>query len=271
MQEQRAGRHAHDAQHALERLREHLLNFRADETGRRQVHIGKRQHVLFDAALFLFVQPHHHQGRRKQLRQKLQRAQRIGDARAEQQLADQDRAPTEERSGQQQIRESFVAPAFLIEDPGDHREHRGDAELRRNSHRMQVVGGRPQCKHAARGNLRAHPRLGVRVHLRGAEKQQRCRGQQPFVDRRLPRSDGYPGLKSGAEVVQGEQAPSGAPEHQVGLAPQAVHVGEKARRQCRCRQQSDRNNAFRGHQIKCAAWAAVRTSHSMGMHWKSDG
>ena len=158
-------------------MREHLLNFGADKTGRRQIDIGKRQHVLFDAALFLFVQPHDHQGRREQLGQKLQRAQRIGDARAEQQLADQDGAPTEERSGQQQIRESFVALALLVEDPGDHREHRGDAQLRRNFDRMQVVGDRPQCKHAARGDLRTHPRLGIRVHLGGAEKQQRCRGQ----------------------------------------------------------------------------------------------
>ena len=82
MQEKRAGRHAHDAQHALQRLREHLLNFRADKTGSGQVHIGKRQHVVLDAALFLFVQAHHHQSRREQLGQKLQRAQRIGDARS---------------------------------------------------------------------------------------------------------------------------------------------------------------------------------------------
>jgi len=75
-------------------MREHLLNFRADETGGFQVHIGKRQHVLFDAAFFLFVEAHNHQGRGKQLRQKLERAQRTGNAGAQQQLADQDRAPT---------------------------------------------------------------------------------------------------------------------------------------------------------------------------------
>ena len=77
MQEERAGRHAHDAQHALERMRQHLLNFRADETGRRQVYVGKRQHVLFDAALFLFVKAHDHQSRGEKLGQNFQRAQRI--------------------------------------------------------------------------------------------------------------------------------------------------------------------------------------------------
>ena len=63
MQEKRSGRHAHNAQHALKRMRKHLLNFRADETGGGQVYVGKREHVVFDAALFLFVQSHDHQSR----------------------------------------------------------------------------------------------------------------------------------------------------------------------------------------------------------------
>jgi hypothetical protein len=158
-----------------------------------------------------------------------------------------------------------VTPALLIEDPGNDRKHDGDAELRGNSYVMQVVSGRPQRKYSARGNLWTHPRLGIRVHLSSAEKQQRRRGQQPFVDRCLPRSDGHPGLERGAEVVQSEQAPSGAPEYEVGLTPQTVHVGEETRRQCRRCQQGDRNNAFRGHQIKRAAEATVRSSVSNGM------
>jgi hypothetical protein len=43
-----------------------------------------------------------------------------------------------------------------------------------------------------------------------------------------------------------------------------VHVGKETRRQCRRRQQSDRNNAFRGHQFKCAARAAIRAFRSIG-------
>lgn len=179
----------------------------------------------------------------------------------------QDRAPTEERSGQQQIRERFVALALLIEHPGNGRKHHGDAELRRNSDRMQVVGGRPQYKYAAGGDLRPHPRLSIRVYLGCAEKKQRCRGQQPFVDGGLPGSDGRPRFEGRAEVVQSEQAPTGAPEHEVGLAPQAMHVGEETRSQCRRCQQCDRNDAFRRHQIERAARAARRTFHSIRVQY----
>src|SRR5258706_11150819 len=39
MQEQRSRRHTHNAQNALEGVRQHLLNFGANETGSRQIHI----------------------------------------------------------------------------------------------------------------------------------------------------------------------------------------------------------------------------------------
>ena len=56
---------------------------------------------MFDAALFLFIQAHHHQGRGEELRENFQRAQGFRYVPAEQQFADQNRAPTEERNGQQ--------------------------------------------------------------------------------------------------------------------------------------------------------------------------
>ncbi len=129
MQEQRSGRHAHHAQHPFQGVRQHLLNFGPHEAGGGQIDIRQRQHVLLNAALLFLVQAHHHQRGGEQLRQKFQRAQRIGDDRCEQQFAHKNGAPAEKRSRQQQIGERFVTPAFLIKNPGDDREHHRDAQL----------------------------------------------------------------------------------------------------------------------------------------------
>ncbi len=61
MQEQHAGRKANDAEHAVECLGQHALDFPANKTGRGQVQIGKRQHVALDATLLLFVDGHEQQ------------------------------------------------------------------------------------------------------------------------------------------------------------------------------------------------------------------
>ena len=55
MQEESSSWKAHHAEDAVQGLREHALNFAADETGSCEVKIRKRQHVALDAALFFFV------------------------------------------------------------------------------------------------------------------------------------------------------------------------------------------------------------------------
>ena len=60
VQKERAGRQPHNAQHAVEGLRQHALNLAAHKAGGRQIEIRKRQHVAFDAALFFFVERHDH-------------------------------------------------------------------------------------------------------------------------------------------------------------------------------------------------------------------
>ena len=232
MQKQRAGRNAHHAQNTFERLRKHPLNFPAHKTGSREIHVGKREHVLLNAPLFFFVKAHHHQRRGKELRKQFDDAQGTGDVRTEQKFADQDGAPTEERSREEQVRKRLMPLALLVENPGNGREHRGDAELRRNSNRVHIVCRGPNNECSARRDQRPHPGLGIRVHLSGAEEQQSSRSQEPFVDRRLPRGQRRPWRQGGAEIVQRQQTPTRAPEHQVCLAPQAMHVGEEARRQC---------------------------------------
>ena len=61
MQKQRARRQPDHAEHSIQRLRQHALNFATDETRRGQVQIGERQHVALDAALFFFVRGHDHE------------------------------------------------------------------------------------------------------------------------------------------------------------------------------------------------------------------
>ena len=92
---------------------------------------------------------------------------------------------------------------------------------------MHVVRGRPNREYPAHGDLRANPWIGIRVNPSRAEKEQRRRSQQPLIYCGLPRSDDDPRFERGAEVMQREQAPSGAPEQEVRLAPDAVHVGEE--------------------------------------------
>src|SRR6195256_1439921 len=78
-----------------------------------------------------------------------------------------------------------------------------------------AVGGCPEHEETADCDLGADQGLRFCVHSCSAEKEQRCRGQQPLVHRRLPRGHGYPGLERGTQVVQRQQAPPGAPKHQV--------------------------------------------------------
>src|SRR5262249_42405383 len=61
MQEQRASGKSHDAEDAIQSLREHSLNLAADETGSREVEIGKGQHVALDTSLLFFVESHDHE------------------------------------------------------------------------------------------------------------------------------------------------------------------------------------------------------------------
>src|ERR1700739_1854861 len=63
MQKERSDRQPHDAKDAVQRLRKHALNLSADKTRRRQVEIGKRQHVALNPPLFFFIQRHDHQHR----------------------------------------------------------------------------------------------------------------------------------------------------------------------------------------------------------------
>ena len=50
---------AHHAEHSIERLRQHALDFAANETRGGQVEIGEREHIALDPALLLLVDGHH--------------------------------------------------------------------------------------------------------------------------------------------------------------------------------------------------------------------
>ena len=187
------------------------------------------------------------------------------------QFPDQDRAPTEERRGQQQVRKGFVTSALPVEDPGDDSKHEGHAKLRRDSDLVQIIGGPTTMRKlppsaAVAGGPTARRLVYTWAVLKNSQRR-RSLAKQPFINRGLPRCDHNPGFEGGAEVVQSEQASTLSAPKRLGMPGrrQAVHVGEETRSQCRGGQQSDRNNAFRSHQFKCAARDAIRKSLSIRM------
>ena len=68
VQKKRSRGQPHNAQHAVQRLRQHALNFSAHKAGGRQIEIGERQHVAFDAAFFFLIERHDHEHGHKSTR-----------------------------------------------------------------------------------------------------------------------------------------------------------------------------------------------------------
>ena len=131
LQAERADGNAHDVQHALESLRQHLLNLAASETGGREVQAGKRQHVALDAPAFFLIDRHHHQHAGEKLRQEHQGQQAV--ALHERQESPKrcrkvEQAPTGEGDSQKHVRARFLPAAFLQESVSDQQEDESDGQ-----------------------------------------------------------------------------------------------------------------------------------------------
>ncbi len=106
VQDERAGGDAHDVEDAIERLRQHFLDFTAGKAGSGQIQIGERQHVAFDAAALFVVHGHQHEDAADNFREQSERQQVGTGERSEARLEDEEQAQCagcDEGAGQQLI------------------------------------------------------------------------------------------------------------------------------------------------------------------------
>ena len=196
MQKQRARRQSHHAQHPVQRLRQHALNFSAHKTRRRQVQVRQRQHIALDPALLFFVRRHHHQHRHERRRHRCQRASiPISSAPAfapfsTRKIVSRSAAHAKNEIAEQPVRQRFLTPAL---DP-ENRAHRYRYNKIDGSTTGTIVnhpthsppptrpGQPPRCRAADFHSF------ALRIELRAEHKAQRRQRIQPSIERRLKRT-----------------------------------------------------------------------------------
>ena len=230
MQAQRSGRDAHDVQDAIQRLREHFLNFAADEARGGQVQIRKRQHVAFDTTALLFVNGHEHQHAAENFREESEREQVHVRQRPQGVLENQQQTQNsrgDECERQQLVSAGLLLATFFPEDLRREEEEDGDAQPERRRNPFLGVGVGPEGGEERHKNDVAGGNFHARVHPRGTiESEGRCR-HHPFVRDINPNGKGSLAAEGVNPKGQRSQHPGNGPDEQVGLALLAVDVGEK--------------------------------------------
>src|SRR5215470_1355496 len=231
MQEQRAGGKSHDAEDAIQSLREHALNFAADEAGSREVEIGKGQHVALDASLLFFVESHDHDHGDEGARGGSKDAH-IGPLKLGSGVKKMKRKPQHSPGGKREtekaVGQGFLAATFLKKDAGN-----GDVEERSGNDRgdrkqIEGIGAGPQTEDKGGDESPNLPRLSLGVDLRAEEKEQSGNGVEPVSDRDIARIRESCVATGGSEVMDAKNKPCSSPIEQVSLALETVDVGEKA-------------------------------------------
>ena len=231
MEEQRAGGKAHDTQDTIEGLREHALDFAADEARCSQVQVRQGEHVPLDAALFFFVQRHDHDrghegaGNRADGHQRSRWKLIRGGKQGERELQHR---PGGKTDGEQTLGECLFAAALAIEDDGGGEENQSGGNGGGDAEPGEIVGHRPHEHERGGGADGRKPGLLLRVELRAEQKDQTSHRGQPLLERHLHRRDGCPLLHEAREVVQREGGPADGPKKEIRLALEGVNVDEES-------------------------------------------
>src|SRR5205807_2636602 len=235
-------RKTHNTEDAVQRLRQHALNFTADKTRSGQVEVGKRQHVALDAALLLLVERHDHEHGDKGAGRGGHHAQggslKFGRGLQEMERQPQD-SPGGKRKTEEPVGKSFLAAAFLPEDGGD-----GEVEERSRNNRRdrEFIGGvccGPKSQEADNQKGQQFPGLPLRINLSTKKKQNGGKPEEPMRQRVFKRT-GH-GRK---DVMKTKNEPGRGPKQEVILALNAVDVGEEARNKKHGDQQREGNKAL---------------------------
>src|SRR5215472_9115806 len=190
MQEQRAGGKSHDAKDAIQSLREHALNFAADEAGSREVEVGKGQHVALDAALLFFVESHDHEHGDEGARSGSNYA-KVGTLKFRSGVQKMERKPQNSPGGKREtekaVGQGFLAAAFLKEDAGNGDVEERSGNDRRDRKQIEGIGAGPQTEDKGGDESPNLPRLSLGIDLRAEKKEQSGNGVEPVRDRDIAR------------------------------------------------------------------------------------
>src|SRR5690348_2562794 len=232
MQEKRARGKSHDAEDAVQSLRQHALNFAADKAGGRQVQVGESEHVALDAALLFFVEGHDHQhghesGRHGGGSLKTDVAEpRSGPEKSEGKL---NGGPDRERNGEKPVGEGFLPTALLPEEIANPQKEGGRGKDHRKVEPVQRVSASPNYQHSASAGGRECPEFALSVEL-SSQKEQDSRSRiEQLIECGLERPSVIIERKYRTEIAEGDDGPAGCPIKEIRAALEAVNVGEESR------------------------------------------
>src|SRR5215471_5165913 len=225
MQEQRAGGKSHDAEDAIQSLREHALNFAADEAGSREVEIGKGQHVALDAPLLFFVESHDHdhgdEGARGGGKDAHIGTLKLGSGVKKMKRKPQ-HSPGGKRETEKAVGQSFLAAAFLKEDAGNGDVKQRCGNDRRDRKQIEGIGAGPQTEDKGGDESPNLPRPSLGIDLPAEKKEQSGNGVEPVSDRDIAGVGKSDIATGGSEVMEAKNKPSSCPIEQISLELEAV-------------------------------------------------
>lgn len=247
MKEQRPGGQADYAEHTVECLREHALDFSADETGSGQVEVRERQHVAFDAALFLFIHRHDQQHGNERGGDRRDGAKGLrGIFRREPQKWEyqEDQSPSHERDAEQAVGQRFVVLAFAPEQEADADKNEGSGNVGGDREIIQAIRGGPQHEYDRGADSGENPKLLANIKLRAEEEANAGEAEQRVIQSNDGGGGKEPRSNTRPKIVQAIKDPAGDPEQKIGLALQRIDVGKKHSDEKSGEKQTERDDAL---------------------------
>ncbi len=234
---------ADDIENAIQRLRQHFLNFTARKAGGGEIQIGKREHVALDPAALFVVHRHQHEHAADNFGEQCE-GLKIGTChRTQVRLEDEEQAQSaggEEGTGQQFIGTRFLFAAFLPEDLRSEKEKDSNSESQRDRDPITRIGESPHRGDGGHESDAARGERQPRIQARRTIKCQRCERYHPFADDVNPRRKGRGAGGCRAYEVERNEQPGRRPNKEVRLTLLLINVGKKYAQQKRAGKQHDR-------------------------------
>ncbi len=223
-----AGGNADHVQHAIERLRQHLVDLTARKAGGSQVQIRERQHVALHAPPLFFIHSHHHQHAGEEFGQHHQREQIDAVQNVvprQENCGKTQQAPCGESDGEEQIHARFLLAPLLPERVTDQEKKNSHGQNDRDVDPAVCVCNRPNESDGSRPSDRAHRNPEPRIEPRRAVKGQGAQDESRLVQYAVQPEPFFVAPEYGHNAgggMQGKQRPSSRPSKQVFLVFQAV-------------------------------------------------
>src|SRR5580704_12532056 len=221
MKEKCARREPHNAQHAVQSLRQHALNLCADKTRGCEVQVRERQHVAFDAAPFFFIESYDHEHRDES---KGHRGCRLERSRMNEVETNCHNGPHDKGNGKQPIGKSLLAKALLPEDVGHREKYPCKWKNQWDVDPGESVGRSPKNQHTSCSCRRQAPQPTPSVEL-GPKKEKDPRGgREKLIELRLHRPSAVNARENVPKTAEGNNCQSSRPIEQIRATPKTVDV-----------------------------------------------